>query len=130
MANPIVFISRNRVKEGMLDNFRIHYLDNVPLVESGKVGTLVQLAYVNEAANEVDIIHVFPNSESLDLQLLGADERSTINCLYIEPTSIEIYGTPSNYAIDTMKKVVGSSIELCINPQFIDGFIRSRPGLA
>jgi hypothetical protein len=126
MANPIVFISRNRIKAGMLDNFRIHYLDSVPSVELGKSSTLVQLAYVNEDATEVDIIRIFPDAESMDFQLTGVDERSKITCQFLEPTSIEIYGTPSHNAINIMKKVAGYSIEVNVNPQFIDGFIRSR----
>ena len=41
MIDPIVFISRNRVKEGFYDEFRKHYRDSVPPVEAGKPGTLV-----------------------------------------------------------------------------------------
>lgn len=128
MANPIVFISRNRVKKGMLDDFRIHYLDTVPLIEAGKLGTLVQLAYVNDESTKVDIIRVFPNADAMDLQLEGSDERSKVTYKFIEPTSIMIYGTPSEFAIDMMKKVAGTGIDVCINPQFIDGFIRSKSG--
>jgi hypothetical protein len=125
MADPIVYITRNRVKDGMLDNFRMHYLDSVPSVELGKSGTLVQLAYVNEDATEIDIIRVFPNAESMEFQLMGIDEHSKITCQYLEPTRIEIYGSPNGNTIDIMRKFVGPSIEVKVNPQFIDGFIRS-----
>ena len=123
--DPIIFISRNRVKEGLFDDFRKHYLNSVPLTESDKPGTFAQLAYVNEDASEVTIVRIFPNTEALDLQLLGADERSKTTYRFIEPTSIEIYGAPSNYALDMMKKVAGSGIVVRINPQFIGGFIRN-----
>ena len=126
MANPIVYISRNRVKEGMLDNFRIHYLDSIPSVELGKSGSFIQLAYVNEDANEIDIIRVFPDVESMEFQLMGIDEHSKIPCQFLETTRIEIYGATSNHTIDKMRKVAGSNIEVRVNPQFIDGFIRSR----
>jgi hypothetical protein len=127
MTDPIVFISRNRVKEGMLDDFRNHYQGSIPLTEAGKPGTIAQLAYVNEDATEVDIVRIFPNAEALDLQLQGADQRSKTTYQFIEPTSIEIYGAPSNFALEMMKKVAGSGIEVSIKPQFIGGFIRSRP---
>jgi hypothetical protein len=107
MTDPIVFISRNRIKEGMFDDFRKHYLDSIPLIEASKPGTLVQVAYVNKDATEVDIVRLFPNAEALDLQLQGADDRSKITYKFIEPTRIEIYGSPSNYAIEMMKKVAG-----------------------
>jgi len=128
MSEPIVFISRNRVKEGMLDEFSRHYADSIPATEANKPGTLVQLAYLNEEANEVVIVRVFPNAEALDQQLQGADERSKAAYQFISPTRVEIYGTPNSYAMEMMKKVAGSGIEVSIQPQFIGGFIRSRPG--
>lgn len=70
-------------------------------------------------------MRIFPNAEALDLQLQGADERSKTTYRFIEPTGIEIYGTPSNYALDMMKKVAGSGILVSIYPQFIGGFIRN-----
>ena len=128
MTDPIVFISRNRVKEGMLDDFRKHYLDSIPMTEANKSGTLVQLAYVNQDVTEVILVRIFPSAEALDLQLRGADERSKAAYRFIEPTSVEIYGTPNNYAIEMMKKVAGSGIDVSIHPQFIGGFIRPGSG--
>ena len=128
MSEPIVFISRNRVKEGMLADFKKHYYDSIPLIEASKLDTLVQLAYVNEDDSEVDIVRLFPNAEGLDLQLQGADQRSKVTYQFIEPTSIEIYGTPNNFAMEMMKKVAGSGIKVSIKPQFIGGFIRPKSG--
>ena len=128
MSEPIVFISHNRVKEGMLADFKKHYYDSIPPIEASKPDTLVQLAYVNEDDSEVDIVRLFPNAEGLDLQLQGADQRSKVTYQFIEPTSIEIYGTPNNYAMEMMKKVAGSGIKVSIKPQFIGGFIRPKSG--
>ena len=128
MSEPIVFISRNRVIKGMFDNFRKHYHESIPLTEAGKPGTLVQLAYVNEEATEVDIVRLFPSAEALDMQLQGADVRSKAAYKFIEPTSIEIYGTPNSYAMEMMKKVAGSGIEVSIKPAFMGGFVRPKSG--
>jgi hypothetical protein len=124
MTDPIVFISRNSIKAGMFDDFKKHYRDSVPMTQAGKPGTLLQLAYVNEAASVVDIVRVFPSAEGLDLQLQGADVRSKAAYQFIEPTRIEIYGNPNPYALEMMQKVAGSGIEVSIQPQFIGGFIR------
>jgi hypothetical protein len=128
MSEPIVFISRNRVKEGMLADFKKHYNGSIPPIEASKPDTLVQLAYVNEDDSEVDIVRLFPNAEGLDLQLQGADQRSRVTYQFIEPTSIEIYGTPSNFAMEMMQKVAGSGIKVSIKPQYIGGFIRHKSG--
>jgi len=127
-TDPIVFISRNRVKEGMFDSFAKHYRESVPRTEAGKPGTLLQVAYVNKDATQVDIVRLFPSAEAMDLQLQGADERSKAAYQFIEPTSMEIYGTPSDFSMEMMKKVAGSGIEVSVNPQFIGGFIRLKSG--
>jgi hypothetical protein len=44
MTDPIIFISRNRVKEAMLEEFRRHYLQSLGATQTDKPGTLVQLA--------------------------------------------------------------------------------------
>jgi hypothetical protein len=128
MTAPIVFIIRNRVKDGMFDEFRNHYQKSIPLTEISKQGTIIQLAYINDDATEVDIIRIFPNAEGLDLQLQGADQRSKTTYKFIEPTSIEIYGTPNNFAMEMMKKVAGSEVDVSVKPQYIGGFIRSKSG--
>ncbi|OGO66645.1 MAG: hypothetical protein A2030_10295 [Chloroflexi bacterium RBG_19FT_COMBO_50_10] len=128
MSEPIVFISRNRVKEGMLSDFGKHYQASLPRTEISKPDTLVQLAYFNEDATLVDIVRVFASAEALDLQLQGADDRTKVTYQYIEPTSVEIYGTPGHYALEMMKKVAGSGINVSINPVFAGGFIRPKAG--
>ncbi|MFX1482916.1 MAG: hypothetical protein ACFFCP_06975 [Promethearchaeota archaeon] len=109
----------------MFDDFRNHYQKNIPLTEKSKQGTIIQFAYINDDATEVDIIRIFPNAEGLDLQLQGADQRTKKTYKFIEPTSIEIYGTPNNFAIEMMKKVAGSGVDVSVKPQFIGGFNRS-----
>ncbi|MFW9792804.1 MAG: hypothetical protein ACFFEE_00760 [Candidatus Thorarchaeota archaeon] len=124
MTGPIVFIIRHRIKEGMLDIFNNHYLKSIPLTEKSKPGTIIQLAYINDDATEVDIVRIFPNAEALDLQLQGAGQRTKTTYKFIELTSIEIYGTPNDYALEMIKKIAGPEINVSITPQFIGGFIR------
>jgi hypothetical protein len=128
VTDPIVFISRNRVRQGMLDDFLRHYWNSVPLTEAAKPGTLVQLAYLSEDATEVVIVRVFPSAEAMDLQLQGADERSKAAYQFIEPTGVEIYGTPGPFTMEMIKKVAGSGISVAVHPQFVGGFIRPACG--
>jgi len=55
-------------------------------------------------------VRVFSNADALAAQLQGADERSKKTYEFIEPTSVEIYGTPSDYALEMMKKVAGTGL--------------------
>lgn len=124
MSEPIVFISRNKIKEGKTDEFRNHYRNSVPPIIAGKPDTLAQLAYENEEATEVTIVRLFPSADALDLQIQGADERSKKTYELIEPISIEIFGIPNPSTLEKMKKIAGSGVMASISPRYIDGFIR------
>jgi len=123
MPEPIVFISRNKIKEGKTDEFRKHYQESVPSTMVGKPGTLVQLAYENEVT-EVTIVRLFPSAEAFDLQIQGADERSKKTYEFIEPIGIEIFGVPSPSTLERMKKIAGSGVVVSISPHYMGGFIR------
>jgi hypothetical protein len=124
MAEPIVFISRNKVKEGKIDEFRKHYSTSIQPTLEAKPGTSAQLAYENDQATEVTIVRFFPTAAALDQQIQGADERSKITYEFIEPTGIEIFGTPSPDTLERMKKIAGAGISVKIHPHYIGGFIR------
>lgn len=124
MSEPIVFISRNKIKEGKTDEFRKHYQESVPPIFDGKPGTLAQLSYENEEATEVTIVRLFPSADALDDQIRGADERSKKTYQLIEPISIEIFGTPNPSTLEKMKKIAGSGIVVSISPYYMGGFIR------
>jgi hypothetical protein len=124
MSEPIVFIISNKIKSGMVDEFRRHYRDSIPPIMAGKPGTLAQLAYENEEATEVTIIRLFPSADALDHQIQGADERSKKAYEFIEPIRIEIFGTPNPSTLEMMKKIAGSGVIMKISPHPIGGFIR------
>jgi hypothetical protein len=124
MTNPIVFISRNRFKEGKIDESRMHYQNSIPPILAGKPGTLAQLAYENEDSTEVTIVRFFPSADALDPQIQGADERSKKTYEFIEPIGIEIFGTPNPATLEKMKKIAGSGITVSISPNYTGGFIR------
>jgi len=124
MSEPIVFISRNKIKEGKVDEFRKHYRDSITITMADKPGTAIQLAYEKEQATEVTIVRLFHNADALDQQIQGADERSKKTYEFIEPIDIEIFGTPNPATLEKMKKIAGSGVMVSISPHYIDGFIR------
>ncbi len=124
MSEPIVFISRNKIKQGMIEEFTKHYQDSIQPIIDGKPNTIAQLGYQNEEGTEFTVVRVFPNADALDQQIQGADERSKKTYEYIEPTSIEIFGIPNPATLDKMKKIAGSGITVRISPSYLGGFIR------
>jgi len=78
--------------------------------------------------NEVDTVRLFANAEAMDLHLQGADRRSKAAYRFIEPTGVEIYGTPSAFAMEMLEKVAGSGIDVRVRPAFAGGFVRPQSG--
>lgn len=124
MSEPIVFISRNRIREGKTEEFRKHYQGSIAPTLATKTGTIAQLAYENQAG-EFTIVRLFPDAEALDLQIQGADERSKKTYEFIEPVSIEIFGTPNPATLEKMSKIAGSGVAVSICPMYSGGFIRN-----
>lgn len=124
MSEPVVFISRNKIKEGKANEFRKHYQDSIPIIMADKPGTVIQLAYENEQATEVTIVRLFPNADALDQQIQGADQRSKKTYEFIEPTGIEIFGAPNPATLEKMRIIAGSGVTVSISPHYLDGFIR------
>jgi hypothetical protein len=124
MSEPIIFISRNKIKMGKSDEFRQHYQESIQATLDSKPATSAQLAYQNEEATEFTVVRLFPNAEGLDLQIQGADERSRKTYEFIEPISIEIYGRPNPATLERMKKIAGTGIAVTICPNYVGGFIR------
>jgi hypothetical protein len=124
MTDPIVFISHNRIKEGKIDDFKAHYRDSVAPIVAGKPDTLVQLAYEKDDTAEITIIRLFPGADAMDLHLQGASERSKRAYKFIDPVSIEIYGTPSSNTLELLTQIAGSGVMVRVNPRYIGGFIR------
>jgi hypothetical protein len=124
MSEPIVFISRNKIKEGKADECRKHYQDSIQPIFDGKPATFAQLGYENEEVTEFTVVRIFPNADALDLQIQGADERSKKTYEFIEPIGIEIFGTPNPATLERMKKIAGSGITVGIYPYYAGGFIR------
>ena len=124
MSEPIVFISRNRIKKGKAGEFKRHYQDRIQPIFDGKPNTFAQLGFENEEGTEFTVVRVFPNADALEQQIQGADERSKKTYEYIEPTAIEIFGTPTPATLEKMKKIAGSGITVSIVPRYLGGFIR------
>jgi len=124
MSEPIVFVISFNIKEGKADEFKKHYQDSIQSIFDSKPGTLAQLAYENEASTEFTVIRLFPSADALDHHLLGADERSRKTFKFIEPNSIEIFGTPNLATLEKMEKIAGSDVTMSISPNYMGGFIR------
>jgi quinol monooxygenase YgiN len=125
MSEPIVFISHFRVKEGRLDSLRQLADAIFPRMESDKPRTLLFRAYVSEEGDRMSFLHVFADTDAMDSHFEGADERSRVAYESIVPEGWEIYGTPSQAALEGMRaEAAAAGVSLRYEPGSMGGFMR------
>jgi quinol monooxygenase YgiN len=128
MSEPIVFISRNRVKEGKLDDFKVAYQAGAERLRREKPGTVAFLAYASEDGAEVTIIHVFPDADAMDRHMEGVAERSKEAYQFIGSAGFEIYGRPNDDVLQMMKQLASPVLPVTVRPQSLGGYLRLDPG--
>lgn len=122
MPDPIVFISHSRVKEGRLAALRELSREAFAALEADKPGTVFQYGYLDEDGTRVHFVHLFPHAEAMDAHFAGAAERSSRASEHIEIESFEVYGSPNEETLSTLRQTPG--VGLSVMPAVLDGFIR------
>lgn len=128
MSEPIVFISHHKIKEGKLDALRKVHKERILLLQEQKPDTIVFLAYFGEDNTEVSFVHLFPDAEAMDLHFQGAEERSRQAYEFMQPINMEIYGSPNDGVLKTMKKIADSGVNVSIASDPLGGFLRLKSG--
>lgn len=128
ISEPIVFVSHFRVKEGGSEEVRRLSDQVAKAIDAGRPRTVGFLFYLDESGSRISIVHVFPDAESMDLHFVGADERSRAAYEYLVPGGWEIYGKPSDAALEQLRREAASaSVPLDLQPEFLAGFLRVGP---
>jgi hypothetical protein len=77
----------------------------------------------------VSFLHAFPDAASMDLHFEGADERVAEAYKHIQPGSWELYGKPSDAALETLRHAAASAdVSLTVLPEHLGGFLGVQPG--
>jgi quinol monooxygenase YgiN len=127
MAEPIVFVSHFTVREGTLNELKQQFREVLEVLEAEKTRTTAQLAFLDETATKLSIVHVFADAESMDIHVQGAEERAKAAYEFMAPAGWEIYGTPSDAALQMMRQAATSAgVALTIQPEYMGGFLRVK----
>jgi quinol monooxygenase YgiN len=127
MTQPIVFISHSAIREGQLEAFREFIRTGAAALEADKPGTIVFLAYLDDDASEVSIVHVFLDADAMNAHLQGVEERSREADTFIETKGYEIYGSPDASVRRMMRAFAdGSGVPLTVRPEHVGGYVHAR----
>ena len=127
MPGPIVFISHNTVKAGMLEGFRNAFGQVAQALGAEKPGTVVFLAFAADDGSEVSVVHVFPDADAMGQHLQGVQERTGMAVEFIQTKGYEIYGAPSEPILEEMRRSADEEgVPLHVQSDHVGGYL--RPG--
>ncbi|MFC6733324.1 MULTISPECIES: putative quinol monooxygenase [unclassified Haladaptatus] len=124
MANPIVFRSTHRIKDGKAAEYKELIQSVTKQLEQDKPGTVVHLSYFNEDETEVTTIHVFPDAAAMDAHMGGVDDRVKKAAELLEFKLYEVFGEPNEEALAVLEGTPGTTLTHI--PDFAGGYL--RPG--
>jgi hypothetical protein len=125
--DPIVFISKSRVRPGQAQALRAFLEMGAKSLAVAKPDTLAFLAYLDEAATTLTIVHVFANADGLEAHVAGAAQRSSRAAEFIETASMTVYGAPSAAGEAAIRHGLASDVPVEVGAAWVDGFLRLAP---
>jgi quinol monooxygenase YgiN len=130
MSEPFIFIGTHAIREGKLEDFRKQWLELVEVVEAKEPRLIAFNAYVSEDGTEVTVVQVHPDADSMGFHMqVARDHISQAYQSVLEETKrIEVYGSPSDAVLETIRQLAGSGVPLSVNVNYLGGFTRALAG--
>ncbi len=127
MAEPIVFISRWRIRQGKRAALEAMFAQAVGFIGSTKPRTALFAAYLDEAGEELRFVHAVPDAAALTDHFEGSEERSASVQDMIELLGFEVYGAAPEAAVDQLRRATGAvpGAELTLLPISMGGYLRA-----
>ena len=126
MSEPVVFISKFRVRRGGEARIRAAAGQAVELIRSTKPGTVLYGAYLDESASTVRFVHAFADGEALRHHFEGAEQRAGTVAEILVPAGFELYGrAPEGPTGQLRRDADAAGVLLERFPDAIAGFLRA-----
>lgn len=126
MSDPFIFIARNKVREGRLEDEKRRAPGWVDFLKEHEPRTIAFHEYVSEDGTEVEYIQFHPDTDSFEHHLRVLDGRP--NRSYAEAldgtTDIRIYGKPTDAILEMLRRAAGAGVPITVLPAYVGGFTR------
>ncbi|MEN3279219.1 MAG: hypothetical protein V7607_359 [Solirubrobacteraceae bacterium] len=124
---PFIFIATNRLKPGRLDTERERVPRLVEFIEANEPRLIAFNEYVNEAGDEVTVVQVHPDAQSMEAHMEIVRERAQeAYAQTLDATvRIQVFGEPTQAILDTLRQQAGSGVAISVNGEHLGGFTRS-----
>ena len=127
MPSPFIFIATNRLKAGRLALERERVPKLVGFIEANEPRLIAFNEYVSDAGDEVTVVQVHPDAESMEAHLEIVRERAQeAYAQTLDATvRIQVFGRPTQAILDALRQQASSGVEIRVNGEHLGGFIRS-----
>lgn len=124
MAEPIVFISHMRMRDGAAETFAPMFGDAVAAIAAAKPRTAVFAAYFDREHANVGVVHVFPDSSAMLDHFAGSADRGDSIAGLVEYVGFDVYGAAPQAAIDQLARdAAATGANLRTFPDAIGGYL-------
>jgi uncharacterized protein (DUF2126 family) len=127
VPSPFIFIATNRLKAGRLHLERDRVPSLVEFIEANEPRLIAFNEYVNEAEDEVTVVQVHPDAESMEahLEIVGQRAQEAYAQTLDATVHIQVFGRPTQAILDTLRQQASSGVEISVNGEHLGSFIRS-----
>jgi hypothetical protein len=125
MAQPFVFIGTYSIKQGKVEEFKRYWRQFVDFIEESEPRLIAFNAYVDEDGNEVGIVQVHPDVDSMEfhMKLIREHVEQAFMDYLSDTVSTHIYGAVGDSALETMEQMGSAGFH--VKRHGIGGFTRS-----
>jgi hypothetical protein len=126
-SEPFIFIATNRLKPGRLELERERVAGLVEFIEASEPRLIAFNEYVNEAGDEVTVVQVHPDAESMEahLAIVGERAREAYAQTLDATIRIQVFGQPTEAILEILRQQAGSGVQISVNGEHLGGFTRS-----
>ncbi len=131
MAEPIVYVSTWRIKDGKFEEYARFYAELVRIVQEHETRVAAFLAYADDDLTEITNVHVYPDGATLDnhmavlaeqMRILPDDLTAVTQSL--EPVRILVFGSPGGAAAEMDQGLRDSGVPFTGRERYLGGFTR------
>jgi hypothetical protein len=104
MSEAIVYVDTADVREGSLEDLKKAIEELVAFIESNEPRIIAYNVYFNDEGTEMTVVHVHPDSASLEyhLEVAGPIFRRLVGLVTL--SSIQVYGKPGERVLQQLQE--------------------------
>jgi hypothetical protein len=104
MSETIVYIDRSKIRGGKLEELKLAINEMAELVEANEPQLIAYNVYLNEDGTQMTVVHVHPDSASLECHMKVAGPAFPKFAEFIKLLTIDVYGKPSDDLMEQLRQ--------------------------